>query len=115
MKRSIVLLAVIASSVAMISVSRAQSGDMKGMDMGKDSGKQSPAKTHKGTGTVKKVDSAAGRVTLAHGPIPSLKWPAMTMGFAVRDKALLGKLAPEKKIEFEFVQQGRDYIITSVK
>jgi len=54
-------------------------------------------------------------VTLAHGPVPSLKWPAMTMGFGVKDKALLGKLAPEKKIEFEFVQQGRDYVITSVK
>jgi Cu/Ag efflux protein CusF len=39
----------------------------------------------------------------------------MTMGFAVKDKALLGKLAPEKKIEFEFVQQGSDYVITSVK
>jgi Cu(I)/Ag(I) efflux system protein CusF len=78
-------------------------------------GTSTQVKTYKAVGTVKKIDAAAGRVTLAHEAIPSLKWPAMTMGFGVKDKALFGKLAPEKKIEFEFVQQGRDYIVTSVK
>jgi len=28
---------------------------------------------------------------------------------------VIGKRAPEKKIEFEFVQQGRDYLIVSVR
>ncbi len=64
---------------------------------------------------MKKVDPAAGTVTIAHGPIPTMKWPAMSMTFTVKDKALLGKLAPEKKVEFEFVQQGSDYVITSAK
>jgi Cu(I)/Ag(I) efflux system protein CusF len=90
--------------------------DMKGMDMkDKSAGKKSEAKTHKGVGTVKKVDPAGGKVTLAHGPIQSLKWPAMTMSFTVKDKAMLDKLSPDKKVEFEFVQQGSDYVITSVK
>ena len=99
--------------------------DMKDMDMnkcmdmmGKDkksAGKKSDAKSHKGIGTVKKVDRAAGTVTLAHGPVESMKWPAMTMSFAIRDKAMLDKLSPEKKVEFEFVQRGTDYVITSVK
>jgi len=116
MKRLIVLSAVLALSVAMIPSSRAQGMggmDMKGMDMGKD--KKSEAQSHKGVGTVKKVDPAAGKVTIAHGPIPTMKWPAMSMTFTVKDKALLGKLAPEKKVEFEFVQQGSDYVITSAK
>jgi Cu(I)/Ag(I) efflux system protein CusF len=39
----------------------------------------------------------------------------MTMGFTVKDKALLDKLQPGKKVEFEFVQQGKDYVITTVK
>jgi len=64
---------------------------------------------------VKKVDPKAGTVTLAHDPVKSLNWSAMTMGFTVKDKALLDKLQPGKKVEFEFVQQGKDYVITTVK
>ena len=108
--------AVLTLSVAMIPLSLAQGMggmDMKGMDMAKD--KKSESKTHKGAGTVKKVDAAAGAVTIAHGPIKSMNWPAMNMTFAVKDKALLDKFSQDKKVEFEFVQQGSDYVIKSVK
>jgi len=70
---------------------------------------------HKASGIVKAADRGKGTVTLAHGPVPSLKWPAMTMSFAVKDKALLEKLPTNKKVDFEFVQQGKDYVITDVK
>jgi len=59
--------------------------------------------THRGEGTVEAVDMAQASVTLAHGPIPSLKWPAMTMDFKVKDAALLRTLKPGQKIEFETV------------
>lgn len=39
----------------------------------------------------------------------------MTMAFAVKDKAMLDKVAKDKKVEFEFVQQGRQFVITSIK
>ena len=116
MKRLIVLSAVLALSIAMNPSSRAQGMggmDMKGIDMGKD--KKSEGKTHKGAGTVKKVDSAAGKVTIAHGPIPTMKWPAMNMTFTVKDKALLAKFSQDKKVDFEFVEQGSNYVIMSVK
>ena len=71
--------------------------------------------THAAAGTVKSVDPGSGTVTLDHGPVPTLNWPAMAMAFKVRDKALLEKLQPGKKAEFEFVQQGKDYVITAVK
>jgi len=90
--------------------------DQKGMEMksmGAD--KKSEAKSHKGVGTVKKIDPAGGKVTIAHGPLKSINWPAMTMTFTVKDKALLGKFSHDKKVEFEFVQQGSDYVITSAK
>jgi Cu/Ag efflux protein CusF len=87
---------------------------MKGMDMGKKQAAGAQA-THKATGVVKKVDPKAGTVTLAHEPAKSLNWSAMTMSFAVKDKALLNKLAVDKKVEVEFVQQGKDYVITGVK
>jgi len=70
---------------------------------------------HPATGVVKSVDRAKSTVTLAHDPVKSLNWPAMTMPFTVTDKALLEKLQPGKKVQFEFVQQGKDYVITNVK
>lgn len=103
----------------------AQSGDMKGMDMknmdgmkmdGRSMSKSETGKaTHKTTGVVKSVDAKKRSATLAHEPVPSLKWPSMTMSFAVKDKAMLDKLQPGKKVEFEFVQRGKDNVITSVK
>lgn len=71
--------------------------------------------THKGLGVVKKLDPKAGTVTFDHEPVKSLNWPAMTMAFAVRDKTLLDKLTVAKKVEFEFVQDGRGYVVTGVK
>ncbi len=115
MKQSVSLLLVLALSAATPAVSYAQSSmDMKGMDMGKKPAAGAQA-THKATGVVKKVDAKAGAVTLAHEPVKSLKWSAMTMAFQVKDKTLLDRLTVNKKVEFEFVQQGKDYVITTVK
>lgn len=71
--------------------------------------------THKAAGVVKKVDGKSGTVSIAHEPVKSLNWPGMTMSFRVADKALLEKLAADKKIDFEFEQRGKDYIITSIR
>jgi len=68
---------------------------------------------HKATGVVTKVDK--DKVSIKHEPVQTLNWPGMTMAFKVRDKALMEKLAIGKKIDFEFTQEGRDYIVTAVK
>lgn len=114
MKQPVVLSLALALSLAVPATSHAQSGDMKGMDMGTKPAARTQT-AHKATGVVKKMDPKAGTVTLAHDPVKSLNWPAMTMGFQVKDKALLNKLAVDKKVEFEFVPQGKDYVITAVK
>lgn len=93
-------------------------GDMKGMDMkGMDMGKPAApsAKTHHAVGVVKALDAKAGTVTFAHEPVKSMNWPAMTMTFGVKDKMLLDKLAEGKKVEFDFVQEGKNYVVTAVK
>jgi Cu(I)/Ag(I) efflux system membrane fusion protein len=59
------------------------------------------AATHKGSGRVLSVDRAKGTIEIDHGPIPSLKWPAMQMGFAVADRKLLQGLAKGDTVEFE--------------
>lgn len=52
-------------------------------------------------GTVKKVDMAAGKVTVAHGPLPNLKMPAMTMVFRVKDAAWLDRMQVDSTIRFQ--------------
>lgn len=107
-------LALSASNIALAQSGSMQGMEMKGTDMG---GKDQSAKgaTHQTTGTVKSVDAEKGKVTLAHEPVKSLNWPAMTMGFMVKDKAMLKKMTAGEKAQVEFVVQGSDYIITSVK
>lgn len=85
------------------------------MDHGAMSQSDKRTSQHQAKGTVKSVDKAKNTVTLAHGPVPSLKWPAMTMSFSVKDKSLLDKLAASKQVDFVFVQQGKEYVITEIK
>lgn len=84
---------------------------MKGMS----GDKAAQGMSHKGVGVVKKVDTAGGKVTLQHEPVASAGWPAMTMVFTVKDKSALGKLQTDQKVEFDFVKEGSDYAITSIK
>jgi len=107
------LLVVAAMSVLAPSVF-AQTGGMKGMEMGEEKAAKD-AMPHRGVGEVKSVDVKGGTVMLAHEPIQSLRWPSMTMKFRAKDPKMLQALSPGKKVEFTFVQQGRDYVITEFK
>ena len=100
-----------------MTLTHAQSSmDHSKMDHAKtDKAAKKEGATHKASGVVKRVDRDKSAVTLAHDPVATLKWPAMTMSFLVKDKATLDKLPAGGKVEFEFVQQGKDYVIIGVK
>ena len=51
-------------------------------------------------GKVRKVDKAAKKVTIKHGPITNLDMPPMTMVFQVRDPSMLEKVRAGDKIKF---------------
>lgn len=51
-------------------------------------------------GLVRKVDIAAGKVTLRHGPLANLGMPGMTMVFKLQDPAGIRALQPGDKIRF---------------
>jgi len=70
--------------------------------------------THSGTGTVQGVDRTKGEVTLAHEPISSLGWPAMTMIFQVKESWLFDRLQSGKRVAFEFATVGNRNVVTSV-
>lgn len=69
---------------------------------------------HIATGIVTKVDISIKKVTLSHEPIESLNWPAMSMGFFVKDEKLLNKLTVGETVKFEFIKADKGYVITSV-
>jgi Cu(I)/Ag(I) efflux system protein CusF len=103
-----------------ISTAAIAQSDMKGMDM-KSMGENTMSKgtkkevVHATTGVVKNVDPKDGTVTLADEPVKSLSWPAMTMTFKLENRELLNKFAIAKKADVQFVQQGKNYVITMVK
>ncbi len=71
---------------------------------------------HRAEGQVEDIDAKAATVTLAHGPVPTLKWPAMSMEFKVANAGLLAGLKPGATVAFEFVERGQgDWVITSIK
>ena len=49
---------------------------------------------------VRKVDRAAGKVTLKHGAIANLEMPPMTMVFAVPDRKLLEAVKEGDRVRF---------------
>lgn len=51
-------------------------------------------------GVVKKIDKAAGKVTVSHGPLTNLNMPAMTMVFRVKEAAWLDQIQLGAKIRF---------------
>ncbi len=115
MKKATLTTLMLTAALSAVSV-QAQSKleSMAGMNMEKPVAGSAQV-THAATGVVKKINAKAGVVTLAHGPVNSLNWPPMTMGFKVKDKNLLAKLAVGKKVDFEFAQEGDDYVLTTVK
>jgi len=62
--------------------------------------------THAADGRVESVDVKAGTASISHEPVPSLKWPAMTMDFKVKDAAVLRRLQARQKIRFDFAEQA---------
>jgi len=71
---------------------------------------------HHATGKVAGLDAQDGTVSISHGPIASLNWPAMTMEFKTANAALLGALKPDAVIDFEFVERAAgEWVITAAK
>jgi Cu/Ag efflux protein CusF len=75
----------------------------------------SAASGHQAQGKVVEVDAKTQSVTISHGPVATLKWPAMTMDFALANSAMLKDLKPDAPIAFEFVERGKgEWVITKI-
>ncbi len=66
-------------------------------------------------GVVKKINAASGSITLKHADIPNLEMSAMTMGFSVKDAAMLDGLTEGDHVMFQAIAEGGKFIIVSMK
>ncbi|MDO8988589.1 MAG: efflux RND transporter periplasmic adaptor subunit [Sideroxyarcus sp.] len=57
-----------------------------------------------------------GTVSITHDPIPALKWPAMTMDFALANPSLAANIKPGSAISFEIVERGAgEWVVTKMQ
>jgi Cu/Ag efflux protein CusF len=62
-------------------------------------------------GEVRKIDKAAGKITIKHGPMPKFDMPPMTMVYRMKDKAMLEQLKPGDKIKFDADGVGGEFTV----
>ncbi len=67
-------------------------------------------------GEVRKIDEAAGKITLKHGPIKSLDMDDyMTMVFRVQDPAMLKKVKVGDKVQFQAERATAGITVTTIE
>ncbi|MBI5752151.1 MAG: copper-binding protein, partial [Hydrogenophilales bacterium] len=62
-------------------------------------------------GVVQQVKPEEGKVKISHEPIAALGWPAMTMTFRVKDKAVLEGIAAGDKVRFDLEKGATGLVI----
>lgn len=75
------------------------------------------AQTAMVNGQVKKIDEAAGKITLKHGPIKNLDMneDGMTMVFRVQDPSMLKQVKVGDKVQFEAERATAGITITKMQ
>ena len=74
-----------------------------------------PASVDSVDGEVRRVDKAAGKITLRHGELKQLDMPPMTMVFEVSDKAMLDSVKAGDKVKFKVISKDGKMIVTEMK
>ena len=64
---------------------------------------------------VRRVDTAAGKISLRHGEIKNLEMPPMTMVFRVSDAAVLQQVKPGDKVRVQVQQIQGAYTVTALE
>ncbi|MGY2284521.1 copper-binding protein [Pseudomonas gingeri] len=70
--------------------------------------------TAKAEGVIKAIDAEKHTVTIAHGAIASIQWPAMTMAFSATPAQLAG-LRKDDPVTFSFGLSGTAAKIESIE
>lgn len=87
--------------------SSAASGTMANMPMA------AAMKHDMAAGTVTAIDPAKGTITLDHGAMSNLGWPAMTMGFTAKPELISG-IKVGDKVDFDIDWDGKAGTVTKI-
>jgi Cu(I)/Ag(I) efflux system protein CusF len=68
-----------------------------------------------GVGAVTAVDVKAGTVTIHHGPISALNWPAMTMAFKASAPSVLQGVKAGQSVKFQLMKMGGSVQLTAIQ
>ncbi|KVG30100.1 copper-binding protein [Burkholderia ubonensis] len=98
MKKALVSIAM-GCALAFSAASHA-AGEMGNMDMSGGAKQGAEAASGMSHGEIRKVDTAAGKLTIKHGPLENLGMDAMTMVFKVKDAAMLSQVKAGDMIDF---------------
>ncbi len=86
-----------------------------GMGMGTATAAAAPAAEAPWTnGEVRKIDTAAGKLTLRHDDMPHLGMMGMTMVFKAADPALLQGLTVGQAVRFKAQREGGQLTVTAI-
>lgn len=67
-------------------------------------------------GTITKVDTSAGKITIKHGPIKKFDMEdGMTMVFRARDPAMLQAVKPGDKVKFDAENVNGQFVVTKIE
>ncbi|MDX2236290.1 MAG: copper-binding protein, partial [Hyphomonadaceae bacterium] len=71
------------------------------------------ADAHQASGRVTAINGV--NITIAHGPVPGLQWPGMTMAFVLEHAALSRGIAVGDTVQFRFRQDGSRYVVSDIR
>jgi Cu/Ag efflux protein CusF len=91
----------------------AQSNAMSGMEgMGGAQTAEPTGQVHSANGDITEMSSDS--VTISHGPVDSIGWPAMTMSFQATSADMLQGLNVGDPVDFQFQQAGEQNVLSSI-
>jgi Cu(I)/Ag(I) efflux system membrane fusion protein len=75
----------------------------------------SDTQSHNAEGVLNSIDLKNNKINLTHGPVKSLRWPAMTMDFTIKDASMLQGIKPGQQVSFEIIKEAeQSYYVTKV-
>ncbi len=103
---------VVASGQFLIDSEASASGALERLQASSVAPDEAGATLHAGSGRVTALSSAA--ITIVHGPVASLNWPAMSMQFSFARPELARGLRAGDSVAFTFRQSGEGYVIEEI-
>ncbi|WP_420995335.1 copper-binding protein [Cupriavidus sp. 30B13] len=94
-------------------VAAAPAGAAEAADAGAPAAAQAQAPMTEGE--IRKVDAAAGKLTIRHGPIVNLDMQAMTMIFRVQDPAMIGRVKEGDHVKFSVERVNGALTVTALE